>query len=377
MIPTLTTLTRTQLAMAVSALAMLAASGIQAQAADLKLAPKASAPAPAAPAPPAPPPAPLGVFGGDSAPEGKFVFTTASSFAQLSGSRIDTNVVSNEFIVTNVPFFNDPVRRLRGVPQKVNLFSQTVALAYGVTSDITLVAASGFASKALDFLTFRGPAGAIPLGRSATATRGIVDTAAAVVWRAYKDPIHSIRFNFGFSLPTGRITDPFTLLGTNGVPNTSRAFYAMQIGAGTVDAMPGVVYSGFLEKWSWGLAYRARIPFGRNENFWAFGDLHEFNGWGGYSWVPGFTTTARVNGSTQGRIRGGDPTIRGAAQAANPNFYGGQRVELFGGATISGKFIGLDAATILVEAGGPVYQKLNGPQIQKNWQATIGFRYKL
>ena len=30
-----------------------------------------------------------------------------------------------------------------------------------------------------------------------------------------------------------------------------------------------------------------------------YGDLHEFNGWGGYSWVPGLTTTARVAGTVK------------------------------------------------------------------------------
>lgn len=66
-----------------------------------------------------------------------------------------------------------------------------------------------------------------------------------------------------------------------------------------------------------------------------------------------------------------------AAPAANPNFYGGERVELFGGASINGKFIGFENATIAIEAGLPVYQNRNGPQIMKNWQAGVTLRLKV
>jgi hypothetical protein len=202
------------------------------------------------------------------------------------------------------------------------------------------------------------------------------------------------------SFPTGGDHNTFTLLQADGTYLTSRAFYAMQLGTGTFDVMPGVVYAGKLEKWSWGLSYRGRFPLTVNsqslegnpvqaakdllaagiafdQQGYRYGDLHEFCGWGGYTWIPGLTTTFRVNASLQGPIRGFDPNIRGKAQAANPNFYGGQRVELFGGATISGKFIGLDDMTVALEAGIPVYQNLNGPQLSKNWQAGMALRWKI
>ncbi len=175
----------------------------------------------------------------------------------------------------------------------------------------------------------------------------------------------------------------------------------MQPGAGTFDVMPGIVYAGrsgemvlgpilsrpFSARRQWaghsgGNIYQgitALLASGRplGSHGYRWGDLHEFNGWGGYTWIPGLTTTARVNATLQGPIRGFDPNIRGRAQAANPAFYGGERIELFGGATISGKFIGCDDMTLAVEAGAPVYQNLNGPQIMKNWQAGMALRWKI
>ena len=88
------------------------------------------------------------------------------------------------------------------------------------------------------------------------------------------------------------------------------------------------------------------------------------------------TTTVRVNGNIQDHIAGADPWIVAKIQAADPNLYGGKRIELFGGASLDGKLLGVPGLTLLAEAGIPVYQNLNGPQIAKNWQATMGLRWK-
>lgn len=334
------------------------------------------APAPA-PSPSPPPPAPLGIFGADMPPEGKLVLSIIPQFANASSMRKGTRVVSSEEIVTTTPWHVDPAKKLRGVPQNAFVATQTVALAYGVAKDLAVVLTVGVAEKNLDFLTFKGASGATRLGFSQTGTASLADTTLSAIYRIYADPIHRVQVNLGMSFPTGSNHNSFTLLQADGTYVTSRAFYAMQIGTGTFDIMPGVVYAGRLDKWSWGVSYRTRVPLADNDEGYRYGDLHTFDGWGGYSWIPGLTTTLRVNASLQGPIRGYDELIAGKAPAANPSFYGGQRVEIFGGASISGKFVGLDDVTIAIEGGPTVYQNLNGPQISKNWQAGMALRFKI
>ncbi len=243
--------------------------------------------------------------------------------------------------------------------------------------NVAIVVNTGMVEKNLEMLTFKGASGITPLGMSYTGTSGLTDTQAATVLRVYEDPINRLQFNLGFSFPTGSNHNTFTLLGPTGTYSTTRAFYAMQPGTGTFDFLPGLVYAGALNNWSWGLSYRGRFPLAANPEGYLYGDLHEMSGWGGYTWIPGVTTTFRICGSAQGQIRGFDPMIVGKAQGANPNFYGGQRVETFGGVTISGRFIGFDAATLALEAGLPLYQNLNGPQMSKNWQAGMALRFKI
>jgi hypothetical protein len=362
-----------------------------------------TAPPPAgtqAAAPPAPPPAPMGVFGADMPAAGKLVLSITPVFANLSGIKMGTRTVSNEYIVTTVPFFLNPRQSVRIVPQNIAVATQIVSLNYGVTKDLSVVLTAGMIEKNLNALAFKGTSGILPLGRSLPGTTSLADVTLSGVYRIYQDDIHRIQLFLGFSFPAGSYTATFKdFLLPDGTRRNVRAFYGMQPGTGTFDFLPGVIYAGYLGPWSWGLGYRGRFPLASNSlgyssdylleyrlrfpfgpnptGGYRWGDLHEFNAWGGYTWTPGLTTTFRVNGSTQGPIRGFDPEIRGPAVPANPAFYGGQRVELFGGATIGGKFIGYENATVAVEAGLPVYQNLNGPQIMKNWQAGMSLRLRI
>jgi len=341
-------------------------------------APKPAAPAAPSPPPPAPPPAPLGVFGADMPAAGKLVLQISPTFAHLGGVKMGARTVSNEYVVSTVPFFLNPRQTVRIIPQNIAVATQVVTLAYGVSKDFAIIFATGMVEKNLEALVFKGTAGITPLGRNYPGTASLVDSSLCGVYRLYQDDIHRIQVNLGFSFPTASNHATFTqFLLPDGSRRDIRGFYGMQLGTGTFDIMPGVAYAGYLGPWSWGLSYRGRFPLGANPQHYLWGDLHEFNGWAGYSWIPGLTTTFRVNASTQGPIRGFDRLINGAAMPATPFFYGGKRIELFGGATISGKFVGFENVTVALEAGAPVYQTLNGPQIMKNWQAGMALRIKI
>jgi hypothetical protein len=320
----------------------------------------------------------MGVFGADMPAAGKLVVSLTPNFGNLSGIKMGTRTVSNEFIVSTVPFFLNPRQNVRIVPQNIAFRTQVLGLSYGVTKDLALVLTAGTVQKSLEALVFRGAAGITPLVRNYPGTEGLADFTLSGIYRVYQDEVHRVQVSLGFSFPTGSNTATFNdWIAPNGAFGNIRGFYGMQLGTGTFDIMPGVVYAGFTGPWSWGASYRGRFPLAPNPQNYLWGDLHEFNGWGGYTLLPGLTTTFRVNTALQGQIRGFDQEIRGAAVPANPSFYGGQRVELFGGGTISGKFIGYDNWTLAVEAGLPVYQNLNGPQIMKNWQAGFSVRVKI
>lgn len=86
------------------------------------------------------------------------------------------------------------------------------------------------------------------------------------------------------------------------------------------------------------------------------------------------TTTFRVAAGTQDHIHGQDSLINGLSTPANPLYYGGKHIDLLGGLAISGKPYGLGMTILAVEAGGPVFQDLNGPQLGRAWQVSVAGR---
>ena len=288
------------------------------------------------------------------------------------------NSVSPLYIIDNVysPYTPIGLAKLHMVPQDLQPFSEGLSVSYGVTDNFRSPSQRD-SRKVVDMETFAKGSTAV-LGYSTGRTDGLSDTQVAGVWRAYRDNINQINVNFGASLPTGSISNTQVLLLPTGLSPVKRAFYGMQEGSGTFDALPGVAYSGVLGPWSWGLSYRGRIPLDDNTQGWRYGDYSELNAWGGYSWAPGLETTLRLNGNTQSAIHGFDPAITGFAEAADPAYYGGQHIDLYGGALVNGRYLGLPTATSVgFEVGVPLYQNLNGPQLEHDWQISAVLRYKL
>lgn len=309
---------------------------------------------------------------------GKFCLSITPHFFNLSGIRMGTRTVSNEYVVSTVPFFLNPKQPVRIVPQNVAGRMQVVSLSYGLTEDFAVYFNTGAVERSLETLVFKGTSGILPLYRNTPDTIGFVDSILSGVYRLYGDDVNRLQMSLGLSFPTGTNHALFyNFVKPNGSVADIRGFYGMQPGAGTFDIVPGIVYAGYSGAWSWGVSYRGRFPLGLNPDGYKWGDTHEFSQWGGYTWTPGLTATLRATTTLQGPISGMDPLINGAAVPANPAFYGGQRIELFGGGSISGKFIGYENVTLAGEAGLPVYQNLNGPQIMKNWQAAISLRFKI
>ena len=367
----------------------LAASGLSAASAPARAGdlyfPPALVSAPAdAPKPPAPP---LSVFGDNIPDPGKATFSIIPTFANFSHMMVGTHGVTSQQVVNSVGWSWNPASSLlRVVPTNNFQENQTVTFSYGFAKDWSVIVTGGMIERHSDLEIFNGSAtftnfpiaSIIPRGTSYPGIDTIQDAQAALIWRPYDDGINRIKVNLGMSFPTGSNHNTGgAVMQTTGSYAITQAFYGMQPGTGTFDVMPGIFYGGVKGPWSWGLSYRARLPLGVNTQGYMWGNYQEANAWGGYTWLPGFTTMIRANFNIQDHIVGADWFLVGKLPSANPNFYGGKRIEMFAGADIDGKLFGYPAFSIGVEAGVPVYQNLDGPQIAKNWQAGLALRYKI
>lgn len=318
---------------------------------------------------------PADVLGASMVPAGKVMIGYSYMNMAMANNYIGDSAVSPETIVTSVPstmtMMGGMKENYRIVPTSMDTQMQMLHAMYGATDWLNLMVMATYEQKTMCMTTFAGATGTRILGTSNARTSGFGDTMIGSLWRLYQDPDNHVHLNLGLSLPTGSTTQTVTMLSPAGKLMTMRASYGMQLGTGTVDLLPGLTYTGQFQAWSWGAAYRGRFPLDYNAEGYRYGVLTELTGWGGYSWIPGVTTTAQIEGSVQGRISGADPLITGLMQGTNPDFYGGTQLSLLGGVEIAGSRFGLPGTQLSVVAGGPVYQNLNGPQLGRSWQAGV------
>lgn len=317
-------------------------------------------------------PVPAGVMGAHMPPAGKAMIMYSGMLMHMQDNYVGSDTVTPAEIATMPNRFSPPhAATYRVVPTSMDMQMQMFGAMLGLTDTFGIMVMGSHVRKEMEMVTFKGMAGTTVLGTSSAVTEGLGDAAVGGLVRLYGDGVHKLHMNLGLSLPLGSTTERVRMLTSSGMMMEMRASYGMQLGSGTVDALPGLTYLGSSGPLSWGLAYRARIPLETGEQGWQFGDQHELHGWLGYGVAKGITLTGRVNASTQGRIEGIDPKIQGAMQALDPDNYGGERVELHGGIEIHGMPLGLGATRLAIEAGAPVYQNLNGPQLGRDWMATV------
>jgi len=317
-----------------------------------------------------------------TAPAGGWMFNYNPTFMRMGGVYVGSSTQSPATIATTIPSGMTHPAGGKAVPTDWRIIPTSMDMQmhmfngmYGVTDALTIMASGSYVSKSMDMTSFSGMSGTTVLGQSSGTTDGLGDTMFGAEYKLYQDSMNRVVIGLMASAPTASITRQVSMLSPKtGTDMLMRAPYGMQSGTGTWDLLPDVAYLGVYGPWSWGAAYRGRFALDYNANGWRFGDLHEFHGWGAYQWTPWFATTGHVIGTTQDHIHGADANINGLSPMVDPLDYGGQRVTLLGGFVVSGAPLGYGNASLALEAGAPVYQHLNGPQLGQDWQVTLSAR---
>lgn len=324
--------------------------------------------------------APIGVMGDHMHDKGEWMLSYRYMNMQMDGNRDGTSSLDPATIATSIPnrFFGTPGQppTLRVVPTEMTMEMHMLGAMYAPTDWLTLMAMANYIQKDMDHITFQGGAGTTVLGTFKTTTSGWGDTKLSGLFKLYEDETHKLHLNAGLSLPTGSIDETDTVLAPTGATPTLRLPYAMQLGTGTYDLLPGVTYNGFSGSWGWGAQYAAEIRLeSENDEGYAWGDKHSVTAWGAYEWAPWISTSARLTGSTQGDIDGIDPQIVAPVQTADPDHYGGDVIELGLGINLMGQSGFIKGHRFGFEVNAPLYRDLNGPQMETDVTATLGWQY--
>ncbi len=267
---------------------------------------------------------------------------------------------------TNIPVDEVIPTPYMMAPTSMTMDMHMVMLMYGFTDRLTLMGMATYLDNKMDMLMNMG------MGNKSEPpmrTSGVGDTELRGIYKINKFMVGSL----GLSIPTGDIDQEFETMGM-----TFRAPYDMQLGSGTVDLKPALTANFLSEdaKWNWGGQVMYTYHIGDNENHYSLGDSVKLNAWLQRALGPA-AGWLRLAYNNTGRIHGRDPEIQklldpmmGAPTPdADPNNYGGHRLDGFIGASFTkGPF------SIGVEAGIPLYQYLNGLQLKNDWYLTAGIQ---
>ncbi len=204
-----------------------------------------------------------------------------------------------------------------------------------------------------------------------TRTNGIGDFKFGGLVDIYEKGNSRAHLNLMMSAPSGSTTE------TGFVPPAGRTIrlpYPMQLGSGTWDLNPGITWLGQCGNFSWGSQLFGTIHLGRNDEQYSLGDDITATLWGAVKVSDALSTSLRIAGTSWGDVDGRDPLIRGPVPTADPALRGGERIDAFGGINYycqNGMFKGHRLA---LEAGTPIYQDLDGPQLGMDWMITLGWQ---
>lgn len=328
--------------------------------------------------------APIGVMADHAHKKGEFMVSVRHMHMEMEGNRIGTQDISPDTTVTTVPnrFAGAPMQppTLRIVPTEMRTDMTMVGAMYAPWDAMTLMIMGSYIEKEMEHITYMGGMGTAVRGDFTTNPKGFGDITAGAIFPVLgvadrkSDNQQELNLRAAISIPTGSTTKTAQILTPMGGMPTVRVPYMMQLGTGTWDLKPAATFKGWSGQLGYGVQYAGTIRTGTNDEGYRFGDIHEGTAWLSYLPAQWISLSGRVKARTMGRVKGIDPVIVGPVQTANPDFQGGERVDLIAGINLVSTHGALAGHRLAFELGAPVHQDLNGPQMAGDWMFTVGWQ---
>jgi len=240
-----------------------------------------------------------------------------------------------------------------------------------------------------------------PVGHQEMESAGLGDLRLSALIPLLNASNADLILNAGVSIPTGSID----VEGTHGGDELIVLPYPMQLGSGSFELRPAVTLAGTGRSWSYGAQARAAIPLNENSRNYRLAPTvgstlwgaRKLNDWLSISLRGSFKNWGNITTSTSGEkleshehehrhgnSHGSHAAPTQTAQSnymsptMDPNLRGGTRGSLSAGVNLifPNKLGGILAGQrFAVEFQIPVYQDLDGPQMELDWILLAGWEY--
>lgn len=304
--------------------------------------------------------APIGVMADHRHEPGEVMLSYRYMFMNMAGSRIGTDAVADENIVAPPPGLDYTV-----TPVEMPMQMHMIGAMYGASHDVTAMVMLPILDVSMDHLTRAGSA-------FTTESGGIGDLRVGIMAALADRGTQTTHVNLMVSLPTGSIEEQDELPTSNG--EEVQLPYPMQVGSGTFDLLPGLTWLGQKgAQLSWGVQANATIRLGDNDNEYRLGNKYGGTLWAGRNLSRNWSASIRGEATYTENIDGTDSMLATPATfvpTADPELRGGTVIEV--GPSLNFYVPRLSAFRLAAEAMFPVYQDLDGPQLERDWTLILG-----
>lgn len=309
--------------------------------------------------------APIGVMGDHLHKTGEWMFSYRYMHMEMEGN-LDGNDSVSSAEITGTMMSPGPYMV---APLEMNMEMHMLGAMYAPNDAVTFLAMLPLVNKEMDLITRMG-------AEFTTKTSGLGDVKVGALLNAFSsaDRRHRIHINLGLSLPTGSIDE------RDDTPAMANAKlpYGMQLGSGSFDLRPGLTYQAYSANYNWGAQALATIRTDNNDNGYRLGNRYEANVWIARSWMSSLSSSLRLSHTSWGNIKGSDPDLNPMmVPTADTNAQGGERSDLAIGVNYLFEQGALKGQRLALEYSVPVYQELDGPQMEMQKSITLGWQYAI
>lgn len=301
--------------------------------------------------------APIGVMAEHTHSKGEFMVSYRFMRMTMAGNRTGTDELSAQ----------DVLASFMVSPTEMTMDMHMAGLMYAPSDALTLMAMLNWTRQSMSHVTRTG-------GSFGASSSGLGDAAVTAMVRLKGAGSVRAHLNLGVGIPAGSVEET----GPNPM-SMGRAVqmpYPMQLGSGTWDAKPGLTVLGMGERTSWGLQASGLFRLGENARGYRKGHGAEATGWFAARPSDQISLSLRVLAQRFGNYSGADAAYGNPMMAptVRADLRGATRVDLPVGLNVYFPDGPLKGHRIAAEWTLPLYQNLDGPQLQTDWTLMIGWQ---
>lgn len=325
--------------------------------------------------------APISVMNDHTHEEGGWMLSYRFMQMEMDGMRHGTDRVSNAdaFAADGIGY--------NVTPENMTMNMQMLGAMYAPTDALTIMLMANYLDIEMDHRI--NPLAGMLIGANGgsdkitTNTNGLGDIKLSALYKFYEKDNTRAHVALGLSLPTGSIDEKDKLPNMMTKSRVNSVLPApMQLGSGTYDLLPSITWLEQFDTWSYGAQASGIIRLeDENDQDYRLGHVFELTSWASSNFTEWLSFSTGLSYKNTGKLKGDQKDVsqgpmmgRNTVTTAYEDNTGCERLDGLFGINLLGTSGALKGHNLSIDIRLPLWQDLNGYQLETDWVLAIGWR---